>query len=55
MLTWNDFANAEPELAEAGRSLLCQFGVGLAFLASFAGIYKGATANPVEVLRMSNE
>ena len=29
--------------------------VGLAFLASFAGIYKGATANPVDVLRMSNE
>ena len=29
--------------------------VGLSFLASFAGIYKGATANPVEVLRMSNE
>src|SRR5947209_8334448 len=34
MVTWRDFAAAEPELAEAGRSLLYQFGVGLAFLAT---------------------
>ena len=33
MLTWNEFRAAEPELAEAGRALLYQFGgVGLAFL-----------------------
>jgi hypothetical protein len=34
MVTWQEFAAAEPVLAEAGRSLLFQFGVGLAFLAS---------------------
>jgi hypothetical protein len=34
MVTWHEFAAAEPELAEAGRSLLFQFGVGLAFLAT---------------------
>lgn len=34
MLTWTEFAIAEPELAETGRSLLDQFGVGLAFLAT---------------------
>jgi len=33
VLTWNEFRAAEPELAEAGRALLYQFGgVGLAFL-----------------------
>ena len=33
MLRWNEFRAAEPELAEAGRTLLYQFGgVGLAFL-----------------------
>ena len=34
MVTWNDFATAEPELADIGRSLLFQFRVGLAFLAT---------------------
>ena len=34
MVTWHEFVVAEPELAEAGRSLLFQFGVGLAFLAT---------------------
>src|SRR5437899_7373192 len=34
MVTWHEFAAAEPELAAAGRSLLFQFGVGLAFLAT---------------------
>lgn len=34
MLPWADFARAEPELAAAGRRLLYQFGVGLAFLAT---------------------
>jgi hypothetical protein len=34
MLTWKAFAADEPELAEVGRALLFQFGVGLAFLAS---------------------
>jgi hypothetical protein len=33
MLTWNEFREARPDLANAGRSLLYQFGgVGLAFL-----------------------
>ena len=34
MVTWKELAAIEPELAEAGRSLLHQFGVGLAFLAT---------------------
>jgi hypothetical protein len=34
MVTWKEFAAAEPELSEAGRALLFQFGVGLAFLAT---------------------
>lgn len=34
MTTWEQFATAEPEMAETGRSLLHQFGVGLAFLAT---------------------
>jgi hypothetical protein len=34
MVPWKEFAAAAPELAEAGRSLLTQFGVGLAFLAT---------------------
>ena len=33
-VSWKDFATAEPELAETGRSLLFQFQVGLAFLAT---------------------
>jgi hypothetical protein len=34
MVTWKEFAAAEPDLADIGRSLLCQFKVGLAFLAT---------------------
>src|SRR5213595_2188997 len=34
MVTWEEFAAAEPDLAETGRALLFQFGVGLAFLAT---------------------
>jgi hypothetical protein len=34
MVTWKEFAAAEPELANIGRSLLFQFKVGLAFLAT---------------------
>ena len=34
MVTWPQFAASAPDLAEAGRSLLNQFGVGLAFLAT---------------------
>ncbi len=34
MATWNDFEHAAPEMAEAGKKLLYQFGVGLAFLAT---------------------
>jgi hypothetical protein len=34
MITWKEFAAAEPNLADVGRSLLFQFKVGLAFLAT---------------------
>jgi hypothetical protein len=34
MPTWGEFPAARPELAAAGRQLLYQFGVGLAFLAT---------------------
>lgn len=34
MVTWQEFAAAAPEMAQAGRSLLNQFRVGLAFLAT---------------------
>jgi hypothetical protein len=34
VVPWGGFAAAEPALAEAGRALLYQFGVGLAFLAT---------------------
>src|SRR6266851_10126205 len=34
MVTWKEFATAEPDLADVGRSLLFQFRVGLAFLAT---------------------
>jgi hypothetical protein len=34
MITWMEFAAVEPDLADVGRSLLSQFGVGLAFLAT---------------------
>ena len=34
MLTWQEFAEVRPELAEAGHDLLYQFGIGLAFLAT---------------------
>jgi hypothetical protein len=34
MLTWRQFQAVQPELAQAGRELFYQFGVGLAFLAT---------------------
>ena len=34
MATWAEFETSQPGLAEAGRALLYQFGVGLAFLAT---------------------
>jgi nitroimidazol reductase NimA-like FMN-containing flavoprotein (pyridoxamine 5'-phosphate oxidase superfamily) len=34
MATWAEFASADPALADAGKGLLYQFGVGLAFLAT---------------------
>ena len=34
MLTWGAFEAARPELAEAGRELICHFGIGLAFLST---------------------
>jgi hypothetical protein len=33
MATWSEFENDAPDLAEAGKKLLYQFGVGLGFLA----------------------
>jgi hypothetical protein len=37
MVTWKQFAVAEPKLAHVGRALLFQFDVGLAFLATVRG------------------
>jgi hypothetical protein len=34
MFTWSDFRQTRPDLAQAGRELLYQVGVGLAFLAT---------------------
>ena len=34
MLTWGEFRQARPDLADAGRALFYQFGVGLALLAT---------------------
>jgi hypothetical protein len=34
VVTWGEFRRDAPETAEAGKELFCQFGVGLAFLAS---------------------
>jgi len=34
MATWNEFETDAPDIAAAGRQLLYQFGVGLAFLAT---------------------
>ncbi len=34
MLTWEEFRRERPDLAEAGRGLFYQFGVGLTFLAT---------------------
>ena len=34
MATWAVFEEAEPEMAEAGRALIYQFGIGLGFLAT---------------------
>jgi hypothetical protein len=33
-ITWGEFGTARPDLAQAGRDLLYQFGVGLAFLST---------------------
>jgi hypothetical protein len=34
MVSWREFEERRPDLADAGRALLYQFGVGLAFLAT---------------------
>ena len=50
MLSWGDFARAEPALAAAGRDLLYQFGgVGLAFLGTVRAD-GGPRLHPVRVL-----
>jgi hypothetical protein len=33
-ISWGEFSDARPDLAQAGRELLYQFGVGLAFLST---------------------
>ena len=33
-MTWGELKRQRPELAQAGRELFCQFGVGLAFIAT---------------------
>ena len=37
MLTWSSFTEEQPELAAAGRALMYQHGVGLAFLSTIRG------------------
>ena len=37
MTTWRELSEGEPDLADAGRALLYQVGVGLAFLATVRG------------------
>lgn len=37
VVTWKAFSVASPDLAEVGRALLNQFGVGLAFLSTLRG------------------
>src|SRR5260370_34234636 len=34
MVTWSEFENDAPDMAEAGKKLLYQYGVGLGFLAT---------------------
>ncbi len=34
MLTWSEFADLRPDMAQTGRDLLYQFGIGLGFLAT---------------------
>lgn len=34
MATWAEFESAAPEIAEAGRKMIYQFGIGLAYLAT---------------------
>ena len=34
MITWTEFRALRPDLADAGQSLLCQFGIGLGFLST---------------------
>jgi hypothetical protein len=46
VLSWPAFARARPDLADAGRALLYQYGVGLAFLAT-VDRYRGPRTHPV--------
>lgn len=49
VVTWGELERAEPGLAEAGRALLYQFGVGLAFLAT-VGRDGGPRVHPMRPL-----
>ena len=58
MATWGDFAQQNPELADAGEKLLTQFGVGLAFLAmvrkdGVRGSIRSVPFSPAEVSTFS--
>jgi hypothetical protein len=46
MLRWSRFAEERPDLADAGRALLYQFGVGLGFLAT-VGVDSSPRVHPV--------
>ena len=48
MLTWPEFAHALPDLAEAGRRLLYQFGVGLGFLAAIRSRFPAIPATTLD-------
>jgi hypothetical protein len=52
MATWAEFEKQAPELADAGRQLLFQFGPGLAFVATLRGD-GGPRLHPVRVILAS--
>jgi hypothetical protein len=46
VLSWQEFSRTRPDLADAGRALLYQYGVGLAFMAT-VDRHGGPRAHPV--------
>ena len=53
-MKWGEFASLRPDLADAGRQLLYQYGVGLAFLATTRGD-SGPRVHPMCPLLTDNE